>query len=441
VARKWSHIDPDSLAGKLWLLLFDKIVLGAVIAVAFLGYERWKTVDQRTYDDKVTLAFQRANYIKELVPIVSDSKQDVSVRAMSLIALIETRSIGDSSALALSERLLKAGLIRSDYPERFRWNRRHPLLDALQSRMPAGLDAFLQQYMTHMASASNVDRSREDVGNQHDADEFWSELFYSTVEQNTDSDLSIMDSVDFLNKYLWVMDRLVGLVEGETRQRLGREWFTRNPKGIRLLAALRGIGDVGRTQHAAALVYILDLITPISMTDSNLRLADQLIHLVQERGWPSKALATRCVEIMLHADADSRIHPEAFSRELACSGYLGWYANSQRDSSDRNAEGDGSAGWVEIEPAVASALASYLARVSKEQIDLSEYSNGRSSIARPLAEILIAGVEKGQKPSAATLQVMATVLSLSDTNAHALILEDLRPRWIAATKKISPAAP
>jgi hypothetical protein len=160
---KWLRIDPDSLAGKIYLLILDKLVLGAVIALAFVVYDRWKTDDQRQYDDKVTLAFQRANYVKELVPIVTDPQKDLNVRVQALIALIETRAIGDKAALVLTERLLQANLLRSDYPEHFVWNREHPLLDALELRMPNALGAFLEEYESSRATLAVGDQGKGEV--------------------------------------------------------------------------------------------------------------------------------------------------------------------------------------------------------------------------------------------------------------------------------------
>ena len=157
------RIDPDSLAGKIYLLILDKLVLGAVIALAFVVYDRWKTDDQRQYDDKVTLAFQRANYVKELVPIVTDPQKDLNVRVQALIALIETRAIGDKAALVLTERLLQANLLRSDYPEHFVWNREHPLLDALELRMPNALGAFLEEYESSRATLAVGDQGKGEV--------------------------------------------------------------------------------------------------------------------------------------------------------------------------------------------------------------------------------------------------------------------------------------
>jgi len=47
MARNWLNIDPDSLRGKLYILVWDKLILGVVIALALIAYDRWKTAEQR----------------------------------------------------------------------------------------------------------------------------------------------------------------------------------------------------------------------------------------------------------------------------------------------------------------------------------------------------------------------------------------------------------
>ena len=35
--------DPESIRGKVWLLVIDKLVIGAVLALAFVGYS-WRDI-------------------------------------------------------------------------------------------------------------------------------------------------------------------------------------------------------------------------------------------------------------------------------------------------------------------------------------------------------------------------------------------------------------
>ena len=109
--------DPsDTFSGKVLLLLIDKIAIGGIIALVLLGYSIWQTRDQRSYDEKITLSFKRAEYIKELAPMVVDQKNDPISRAQALFALIETNSISDKTAFVLTGRLLRSGFTLSDRP-------------------------------------------------------------------------------------------------------------------------------------------------------------------------------------------------------------------------------------------------------------------------------------------------------------------------------------
>lgn len=55
-------VNPESFRGKLYLLAIDKIVIGAIIPVAFVAYDRFCTVEVRTLEDKAAsmqLTFER----------------------------------------------------------------------------------------------------------------------------------------------------------------------------------------------------------------------------------------------------------------------------------------------------------------------------------------------------------------------------------------------
>jgi predicted Co/Zn/Cd cation transporter (cation efflux family) len=70
-------IEPETFREKLYLLVIDKVVIGALIAIAFIVYDQWKTQEVRRYTDtqeEVQLAFRRAEYVKQLIPIVLASE-------------------------------------------------------------------------------------------------------------------------------------------------------------------------------------------------------------------------------------------------------------------------------------------------------------------------------------------------------------------------------
>lgn len=422
---KLFDVDPDSFRGKVFLLAIDKVVIGALLALAFAGYSWWTKTETRTYEARLRetdLGFRRAEYVKELVPLVVDSELDLFARAQALIALIETRSVGDKNALGLAERLLRSGLVRSDYPENLMWHRDHPVLDALEGRMPAALESLLQHYMVSMAP--DEDHPLPNRTRSEDIEEFWSELFFRALDRHQDPQLTALNSDAFLSNYLWVMDRLLD------RTLLGngkaKEWFARDPKGLRILAALRGVSEVGINQHPLGREYLLTLVSPRHLTSDGLSLAGTVIRLQEERKWVSKALATRCLEIVLREDEDMRTTPDYYHRSLAAGSYVKWYATAKRDEATTPfAEGDGANGWDEIQPALAAGLSAYLSRISGEKIQASDFgpTTKRNSIVLPLIEILLEGIERGEKPSEATRQVLMEVASLSDERLQSLLLD------------------
>jgi hypothetical protein len=434
MTRHLLNTDPESFRGKLYLLVFDKVVLGALIGIAFFVYKQWEIKDQRAYEDRTTLAFQRASYVKELVPMVVDSNRELPARSQALITLIETGSVGDKNALGLTEILLRQGLIRSGYPELLVWNGDHPLLDALETRMPSALEPLLNHYLV---SAAPDDKRQIDVRTREDIEEFWSVLFVRTLDRQSDAQLALLDSDEFLSNYLWVMDRLLAspLAQGSAKA-----WFARAPKGLRILAALRNVGEVGINQHALGRNYLLTIVSPSRLTASNLELAGTIIHLQEERQWASKALATRCLEIVLREDDDMRTAPDYYRRSLAAESYVEWYAKVKRDAAKTPfAEGDGSNGWDEIQPASVAGLNAYLSRMTNEKVEASDFGPTikRNSIALPLARILLDGIERGEKPSEGAHQLLMEMAAFSDDRLSAFLLDgiDLRERVSRAFKQ------
>lgn len=95
------QVNPDSFSAKLWLLVLDKLVIGAIVFGVFAGYKQWETDESRKYNEP----FTRAEYIKELVPIVLDNDNEPQVRAYTLGALVDTQSVSPESAVYFAAQL------------------------------------------------------------------------------------------------------------------------------------------------------------------------------------------------------------------------------------------------------------------------------------------------------------------------------------------------
>ena len=94
----FKSIDPESMKGKFFLIVADKLVIGAILALAFYAYDWWKTNETRTYNQIIQNTqddFKRAEFTKELLPIVLDKSQEITTRIEVLGSLIRTRTIGE----------------------------------------------------------------------------------------------------------------------------------------------------------------------------------------------------------------------------------------------------------------------------------------------------------------------------------------------------------
>jgi len=245
-----NRIDPESFRGKLYLLIVDKIVLGAVIAAAFVAYDQWKAQEARLYEETV----QRAEYLKELVPIVvdSDNDNDVLVRAQALVALIDRRAVDPRTAFVLTERLLRSGLMFSDLPHDeggvyLRSHEDHFLAEALLSFMPSALPTLLDHYLVSSFPGSMDYEQRLAHGDieggawryRKDAPLFWERLIAEVIDRSPDSELAVLDDDSFLAQgYLSVLARAVH----PSVRRADRE-----PKGLRILHSLQVLGRPGES--------------------------------------------------------------------------------------------------------------------------------------------------------------------------------------------------
>lgn len=119
-----NRLDPDSFGGKLLLLVLDKVVIGAIVALAFLLYNNWKTADERRFtaqmavqardaserSQKLQLDLERARLTRDLVPTLSNPAVDLSTKAYLLQAAVTSRAIDPDSAVELGGVLLDDGL-------------------------------------------------------------------------------------------------------------------------------------------------------------------------------------------------------------------------------------------------------------------------------------------------------------------------------------------
>lgn len=294
-----NRIDPESFTGKLYLLIADKLILGAVIAAAFVAYDQWKTQEARHYEEAV----QRAAYLKEFVPIVVQPDNDVLVRAQALVALIDRRAVDPRTAFVLTERLLRSGLMFSDLPHDdggvyLRSHEDHFLAEALFSFMPNALPALLDHYLVSSFPGSmDYEQGPSDGGAdagawryRKDAPQFWERLVAEVVDRSSDSELAVLDDDSFLaHGYLSVLERAVHPAVRRADRR---------PKGLRILHSLDVLGrpagspDVdetllGRLQTEEER-YLLSLVS-CPLSEDRGHVVDDVIRLLKEHPEASAA--------------------------------------------------------------------------------------------------------------------------------------------------------
>jgi hypothetical protein len=130
-----SPIDPETFRGKLYLLIIDKLIIGAIIAAAFVAYDAWKTAELSRLDREkaeqarrldhekaeqarrletqarqITTEFERAKLVKELLPIIASHHESIDTRAYALRSALQTGSLDSESGVELTSNLIADGL-------------------------------------------------------------------------------------------------------------------------------------------------------------------------------------------------------------------------------------------------------------------------------------------------------------------------------------------
>jgi hypothetical protein len=111
--RPRMRIDPESFRGKLTLLVIDKLVIGAVVALAFVVYDSQRTADLHRYEAQakdVQLQFERAKLVREFMPVIAGREADVVTRAYVLRSAIAIGALDAETGVELGRNLLADGL-------------------------------------------------------------------------------------------------------------------------------------------------------------------------------------------------------------------------------------------------------------------------------------------------------------------------------------------
>lgn len=280
---------PDSLRAKLLLLVVDKLVIGALIALAFVVYDQWKTRETDRYQEaqrERDFDFKRAEYVRDLVPLVLAPSNDIRLRGQAFAALVNTRSIDPISTVQLAQELLMSDILSADLQPvqlplgaaadtdtvyvhtsaQFDFLTQTLLKVMPQALLPA-LDKF-EYADTKYRSLTVNSRNTTPQAGAHTwatAASFWIHLLHDDADRYVDSLASPFDPDSILLRRFDVVARMMSENSLDDSQR----WARSRTRALRLLGSLHRLYWTHDTLAAA---YIVSVIDP-KPSESSLRLA------------------------------------------------------------------------------------------------------------------------------------------------------------------------
>ena len=341
----WFSTDrpSESFRENVALLAIDKLVLGALIAIAVVIYDLWKTDEVRKYADahqRVELAFKRAEYIKDVLPVLLDETNDVMVRAQSFASLVETSSISPEAAIRFADRLLLDDVLRIGQVDVTPFHRLNPqygrtlqntiedsseeavLANAITVVMPAGVPWLLDAYRKTVLKAETQTRDSTDtVGDSSDlradvlavARAFWARLFIATVERTTDKELAFLESSPLVDRHLTTIDEICK----ESPVGTSGSWFDRSNKTLKTVAAIQLLRDNVEHRDDEAARYLLPYMNP-SASGTDIRYATTVVELVTQNGVASSELSLEALNFAVQMK-ESRKEPSTASEQSRAS--------------------------------------------------------------------------------------------------------------------------
>ena len=106
-------IDPKSTRGKLFVLLVDKLLIGAVIAVALFTYDYYRSEREAAREERAaeaTLKVERTRLAKDLLPYILDQDIDAVARGYLLSSALSTKLVDQHFALEIASDLVAHGI-------------------------------------------------------------------------------------------------------------------------------------------------------------------------------------------------------------------------------------------------------------------------------------------------------------------------------------------
>lgn len=248
--KSLSKINADSFLGKLYLLVIEKLIIGAIIAIAFLTYDWYRTkqlhqINLKTQETQ--LKFERARLLKEILPAIRDSKSDVISRAYLLQTAVYTGSIEPNVAIEMCKLLLDEKVPINDFKR------------IILTAMPDGIEAISRQGIRLLNIWSSkkehpvgiiarfepeVPKKLEGIINEYKA---WQSALFESLPVIEVQENSPLESEKFLSNNLIGLYFLFQSNDSNDALRLSRS----PNRGVRLIGNLRRVIMSGGEKEAA----------------------------------------------------------------------------------------------------------------------------------------------------------------------------------------------
>lgn len=418
-------LNPESFNGKIWLLIIDKVIIGALIGVALLIYENIKTNEERAYIEKreeIQLSIKQAELKKQFIPIVLDTSKNVRERVHSLISLVQTKSIDPYGAISLAGNILEnSKLDNSGY---LQW-KEHPdlryllyeLYEIAPNALPELLEKYLTEYAFHLkdfyASQQSGDAVLSLAKNAETG--LWIKLLRYALERNPSS-FKKLNERDFLVEHLETFDNITPTVSQDE----ALIWTTTEILGLKIIGSLELIAiNKSRPQETEFIVQQLKL----DKNAIDYQLNSILFHLIlHKRAILSKEISKTAFDLI---DSQKKtiekrtLHFEKQNPErdlfFKASEYLIWSCSfAQIDSV--------------MEPIILPEIEKFIEYM--KSTDLREHERVNSPFERTLIESRITSNSAwGLAPSALSKETLNRLFEINDETLDAFNILDLKDKW------------
>ena len=298
ILNKLWDVDADSTKGKLILLLMDKLLVGAVIALVFVLYDTQKGQEQHNFETRmlqlthdlevernnqaaernlasqqIQQEYERSKILKESLPLIFDEERDITTRGYLLRSLLRTKAIDGEAGVRFGNNLVSSGL----EPEHF--------MIIAKEALPEGIPA-LAQYGHSISVKPDVivdpesGRETGDVSKELQVARLWRAALLESIPELETSDSAILEETKNLAKYLGGLYPLLSPGNLVDAIELSRS----SSRGIALIGNISRIEFSGDDKEAADAVSLE--LTRDNSNLQNIYLARSILSILNYRNEP-----------------------------------------------------------------------------------------------------------------------------------------------------------